>query len=163
MPRLLVLRECQLPQEQIDRVSGKPLEGERPKNKTGVPVQSSNKEPQIFGSRLYQRHRSLADMRRALTISFFVMANTAANTVSANLISTRPCGQSFRRRRLTSSVQASASDTLGRIAAYVGYLFEDISDEQGMKTHHFECSQPASRGLNRPYELGELMSLTYPH
>jgi hypothetical protein len=63
----------------------------------------------------------------------------------------------------TSSVQASASDTLGRIAAYVGYLFEDISDEQGIESHHFECSQPASRGLNRPYELGELMSLTYPH
>jgi hypothetical protein len=64
---------------------------------------------------------------------------------------------------MTSSVQASAPDTLGRIAAYVGYLFEDISDEQGIESHHFECSQPASRGLNRPYELGELMSLTYPH
>ena len=63
----------------------------------------------------------------------------------------------------TSSVQASASATLGRIAAYVGYLFEDISDGQGIESHHFECSQPASRGLNRPYELGELMSLTYPH
>ena len=62
MPRLLVLRECQLPQEQIDRVSGKPLEGERPINKTGVPVQSSNKELQTFGSRLYQRHRPKADM-----------------------------------------------------------------------------------------------------
>jgi hypothetical protein len=63
----------------------------------------------------------------------------------------------------TSSIQASASDTLGRIADYVGYFFEDISDEQGIESHHFECSQPASQGLNRPYELGELMSLTYPH
>jgi hypothetical protein len=61
------------------------------------------------------------------------------------------------------TMTTSSSDTLGRIAAYVGYLFEDISDEEGIELHHFECSQPASRGLNRPYELGELMSLTYPH
>jgi len=53
--------------------------------------------------------------------------------------------------------------TIRRIAAYVEYLFEDISDEQGIESHHFECSQPACRGLNRHYELGELMSLTYPH
>jgi hypothetical protein len=61
----------------------------------------------------------------------------------------------------TSTVQASASDTAGRIAAYVGYLFADISE--GIELHHFEYSQPASRGLDRPYELDELMSLTYPH
>jgi hypothetical protein len=63
----------------------------------------------------------------------------------------------------TSTVQASASDTAGRLAAYFGYLFEDISDEEGIELHHFEYSQPASRGLNRPYELDELTSLTYPH
>ena len=64
---------------------------------------------------------------------------------------------------MTSTVQASTSDTLGRIATYVGYLFDDVSDERAIELHHFECSQPASRGLNRHYELGELMSLTYPH
>ncbi len=56
--------------------------------------------------------------------------------------------------------QASASATVGRIATYVGYLFEDVSDEQAIELHHFECPQPANRGLNRPYELSELMSLT---
>jgi len=63
----------------------------------------------------------------------------------------------------TNTNQASASDTLTRIADYVGYLFEDVSNEQAIESHHFECSEPASRGLNRRYELGELMSLTYPH
>lgn len=90
------------------------------------------------------------------------MANTAANTVSANLTLPRPF-ELQETTMTTSTVQASASDTLGRIAAYVGYLFEDISDEEGIELHHFKYSQPASRGLNRPYELGELMSLTYPH
>jgi hypothetical protein len=56
--------------------------------------------------------------------------------------------------------QANASDTLTRFAAYVEYLFEDVSDERAIEARHFECSQPASRGLNRPYELGELMSRT---
>ena len=37
MPRLLALRECQLPQKQIDRVNGEPLEGARAINKTGDP------------------------------------------------------------------------------------------------------------------------------
>jgi hypothetical protein len=59
------------------------------------------------------------------------------------------------------------SDTLGRIAAYVGHLFEDVSEDQAIELHHFDCERrfpkPATRGLNRPYELGELMSLTYPH
>ena len=58
-----------------------------------------------------------------------------------------------------------ASDTLGRIAAYVEHLFEDVSEDQAIEFHHFDCERrcPATRGLNRPYELGELMSLTYPH
>jgi hypothetical protein len=59
-----------------------------------------------------------------------------------------------------SSNQVSPAHTLARMAAYVGYLFEDISSEQAIESHHFECPQPASRGLNRPYELGELMSRT---
>jgi hypothetical protein len=52
------------------------------------------------------------------------------------------------------------SDTFARIAHYVGYLFEDVSEGQAIESHHFECPQPASRGLNRPYEMGELMSRT---
>ena len=35
---------------------GNPLEGERPINEAGVPVQSLNKEPQTFRGRLYQHH-----------------------------------------------------------------------------------------------------------
>ena len=61
------------------------------------------------------------------------------------------------------SVNTDQTTAFSRIGAYVGHLFEDVSNEQAIESHHFECSQPASRGLNRPYELGELMSLTYPH
>jgi hypothetical protein len=68
---------------------------------------------------------------------------------------------------MTMTTTNQASDTLGRIAAYVGYLFEDVSENQTIELHHFDCEQrtakQATRGLNRPYELGELMSLTYPH
>ena len=59
---------------------------------------------------------------------------------------------------MITSGHAGASNRVARIAAYVGYLFEDVSKVQTIESHHFECSQPASRGLNRPYELGELMS-----
>ena len=51
---------------------------------------------------------------------------------------------------MTSSVQASASDTLGRIAAYVGYLFEDISDEQGIKIASFRMFAACQPGLKSP-------------
>ena len=66
MPRSLVLRACQLPQEQIDSVSGKPLEGERPmKIRRGSPSKAQIKSRKPFGNRrLYQRHRSLADILR---------------------------------------------------------------------------------------------------
>ena len=53
---------------------------------------------------------------------------------------------------------AGVYDTFARIAACVDYLFEDVSESQAIESHHFERPQPASRGLNRPYELGELMS-----
>jgi len=44
------------------------------------------------------------------------------------------------------------------MADYVGHLFEDLPKTEQIELRHFECPQPASRGLNRPYELGELMS-----
>ena len=59
---------------------------------------------------------------------------------------------------MITSCHAGPSDKFARIAAYVGYLFEDVCKVQAIESHHFQCSQPASRGLNRPYELGELMS-----
>lgn len=56
--------------------------------------------------------------------------------------------------------QTTTPDRFARIAAYVGYLFEDVPGERTIESHHFECSQPASRGLNRPCELSELMART---
>jgi len=52
--------------------------------------------------------------------------------------------------------QASAS--LARIGAYVGHLFEDVSEDCPIESHRFGFSQPASRGLNRHYEISDLMS-----
>jgi|RhiMetStandDraft_8_1073273.scaffolds.fasta_scaffold00196_7 hypothetical protein len=59
---------------------------------------------------------------------------------------------------ITSTNHAGASGRFARIAAYVGHLFEDVPKAEAIELHHFECPQPDSRGLNRPYELGELMS-----
>ena len=59
---------------------------------------------------------------------------------------------------ITSTDHAGASAGFARIAAYVGRLFEDVPKADAIESHHFECPNPASRGLNRPYELGELMS-----
>jgi hypothetical protein len=54
--------------------------------------------------------------------------------------------------------------TFSRIGACVGYLFEDTSKEDAIEWHHFGCVQrypnKASRGLNRPCELSELMART---
>jgi hypothetical protein len=54
--------------------------------------------------------------------------------------------------------EVTASDTFARIGAYVGHLFEDVSDDRPIELHHFELSQPATRGLNRPYDISDLMS-----
>jgi hypothetical protein len=59
---------------------------------------------------------------------------------------------------VTSTNHAGASARFARIAAYVGHLFEDVTKADAIESHHFECPHLASRGLNRPYELGELMS-----
>lgn len=59
---------------------------------------------------------------------------------------------------ITGTNHAGAAARFARIAAYVGHLFEDVTKADTIESHHFECLQPASRGLNRPYELGELMS-----
>jgi hypothetical protein len=59
----------------------------------------------------------------------------------------------------TNTNQPNASGPLARVADYVGYHFEDVSDQE-IEARHFECTEPASRGLNRPYDLSELMSRT---
>ena len=59
---------------------------------------------------------------------------------------------------ITCTNHAGASARFARIADSVGHLFEDVPKTEQIELHHFECPQPASRGLNRPYELGELMS-----
>lgn|GEM_PF-6657078 len=43
MPRSLALRDCQLPQEQIDSVKGESREGERPIQETGSPSKAQIK------------------------------------------------------------------------------------------------------------------------
>ena len=43
MPRSLALRDCQLPQEQIDSVKGKSREGETPIQGTGAPSKAQIK------------------------------------------------------------------------------------------------------------------------
>ena len=85
------------------------------------------------------------------------MANTVAKSISANLSELRAEKQEMMMS--TNTNQPNASDTLARIADYVGYLFEDVSDQE-IEALHFECTEPASRGLNRPYDLSELMSRT---
>ena len=99
----------------------------------------------------------------ARELRLFVMTNTAAQSISSNLTMPELKAEIQEMKMTTNTNQASASDALTRMADYVGYLFEDVSNEQAIESHHFECSEPASRGLNRHYELGELMSLTYPH
>jgi len=58
----------------------------------------------------------------------------------------------------TSTIHAGASARFARMAAYVGHLFVDVTKADAIESHHFECPHLASRGLNRPYEFGELMS-----
>ena len=47
-----------------------------------------------------------------------------------------------------------------RISAYVGQLLDGAVDGQIEKLSQQLRADPASKGLNRPCELGELMSLT---
>lgn len=47
-----------------------------------------------------------------------------------------------------------------RITAYVGQLFDSAVDGHIEELSQKLCPDPAARGLNRHYDLGELMSRT---
>ena len=93
----------------------------------------------------------------------FVMANTAAKSVSDTLTVSGWLSLVSRvqeTKMTTCTNRANASVTLTRIAEYVGHLIEGAPADHAIEAHHFESPQRASRGLNRHYELGELMSRT---
>ena len=48
---------------------------------------------------------------------------------------------------ITSSNHAGIPARFARLAAYVGYLLEDMSTAHAIESHHFEYPPPASRGL----------------
>jgi hypothetical protein len=93
-----------------------------------------------------------------VVLRFFVMANTAPLYAPAY-----SQGGTFDlpvRERIMSFNYLTNSSGFTRITAYVGQLLDSAVDG-----HIEELSQklgpdPASRGLNRAYDLGELMSRT---
>jgi hypothetical protein len=57
--------------------------------------------------------------------------------------------------------QTTASSGFKRIAAYVGHLFDETIERRPIdELSQLPRPDPSSRGLNRPYDLSELMSRT---
>ena len=60
--------------------------------------------------------------------------------------------------------ETTTSSGFKRVAAYVEQLFDSgVEDRPIEQLSQQPRPDPATRYLNRPHDLGELMSLTYPH
>src|SRR5262249_8740018 len=89
----------------------------------------------------------------------FVMSNTAYTSHSANLST----GTSAVCRSEETTMRfnyLTSSSGFTRIAAYVGQVFDNAVDAHIERLSQRRDLDPASRCLNRPCELSELMSRT---
>jgi hypothetical protein len=57
----------------------------------------------------------------------------------------------------------TSSSGFTRITAYVGQLLDGAADERIEELSQKVRPDPATRGLNRPYDLSELMARTVAH